>query len=114
MMQQPTYVRVTAQLPPELAATLAERAKANRRSFSAEVVTVLERALGEGEVAQTGSLIRTAKGHVAAGEKRAPGYPEVAETPLPSSPSPSVSRSGRTRTCDHRIPATAFCKVCDS
>ncbi len=31
-----------------------------------------------------------------------------------SAPSPSVSRAGRTSTCEHRIPATAFCKVCDS
>lgn len=56
MATQDDYIRTALRVPPELHAQIHASAKANNRTFNAEIVAILERSLGSSSLASVGFI----------------------------------------------------------
>lgn len=86
-------VKTTLYLPTEMHAALKLQAEENRRSLNNEGVLLLEQGLGAA-VARSGLTVLSAGGDT---------------EPTPTRP----RKQPRATTCEHRIPVSAYCGVCD-
>lgn len=112
-------VKILLRLPSDIAAGVGRAAVEARRSRNAEIVARLEASLVAGGADIKNAAEIAARPDISLGsEVREPSaveWPGLGSAPVAKTPADTGKSSSRSRTsmCEHRVPASAHCKVCD-